>query len=52
MLMIGSGTRKIFAAAEGGGGLEYYLTEQEGSRYSELETAEKCLQAFRTVHPA
>ena len=44
--------KKIFAAAEGGGGLEYYLIEQEGSRYPELETAEKCLQAFRKVHPA
>jgi len=44
--------KKIFAAAEGGGGLEYYLVEQEGSRYPELETAEKCLQAFRKVHPA
>ena len=44
--------KKIFAAADGGGGLEYYLIEQEGSRYPELETAEKCLQAFRKVHPA
>jgi sugar phosphate isomerase/epimerase len=37
----------IFAAAENGGGVEYYLVEQEGSRYSELETAQRCLQAFR-----
>ena len=42
--------KKIFAAAEGGGGLEYYLIEQEGSRYPELETVEKCLQAFRKMH--
>ena len=40
----------IFAAAESVGGAEYYLIEQEGSRFSELETAERCLQAFRTIH--
>src|SRR5271168_3742060 len=40
----------IFAAAENGGGVEYYLVEQEGSRYSELETAEKCLQRFESLH--
>ena len=37
----------IFAAAEGGGGVEYYLVEQEGSRYSELEAADRCLKSFR-----
>jgi sugar phosphate isomerase/epimerase len=36
----------IFAAAQGVGGAEYYLMEQEGSRYSELETAKKCLEAY------
>lgn len=40
----------ILAAAESVGGAEYYLIEQEGSRFSELETAERCLQAFRTTH--
>jgi len=40
----------IFQAAENGGGVEYYLVEQEGSRFSELETATKCLQAFRATH--
>ena len=40
----------IFAAAESVGGVEYYLVEQEGSRFSELETARKCLQAFRAAH--
>jgi sugar phosphate isomerase/epimerase len=44
--------KNIFAAAESGGGVEYYLVEQEGSRFSELETAGKCLQAFRGAHPA
>lgn len=42
--------KKLFEAAEHGGGLEYYLIEQEGSRFSELETAKKCLQAFRATH--
>jgi sugar phosphate isomerase/epimerase len=37
----------IFQAAESGGGVEYYLIEQEGSRYPELETARRCLEAFR-----
>jgi sugar phosphate isomerase/epimerase len=41
----------IFAAAESVGGAEYYLIEQEGSRFSELETAERCLQSFRATHP-
>jgi sugar phosphate isomerase/epimerase len=42
----------IFHAAENGGGVEYYLVEQEGSRYSELETAKRCLDTFRTTHAA
>ncbi len=41
----------IFEAAEKVGGTEYYLVEQEGSRFSELETAERCLKAFRATHP-
>src|SRR6202163_1135763 len=39
----------IFQAAESVGGVEYYLIEQEGSRFSELETARKCLQSFRVT---
>jgi sugar phosphate isomerase/epimerase len=42
--------KKLFDAAEHGGGLEYYLVEQEGSRFSELETAKKCLAGFRETH--
>jgi len=42
----------ILAAAETIGGVEYYLIEQEGSRYPELDTARRCLQNFRTEHPA
>jgi len=44
--------KQLFAAAENGGGIEYYLIEQEGSRYSEIETAQKCLAAFRATHGA
>jgi sugar phosphate isomerase/epimerase len=40
----------IFAAASSVGGAEYYLIEQEGSRYSELETAKKCLELYRAKH--
>lgn len=40
----------IFQAAESAGGVEFYLVEQEGSRFSELETARRCLQAFRATH--
>ena len=39
----------IFHAAESVGGVEYYLIEQEGSRYSEIETAQRCLQAYRAT---
>jgi sugar phosphate isomerase/epimerase len=42
----------IFAAAESVGGVEYYLVEQEGSRFSEFDTARKCLEAFRKQHAA
>jgi sugar phosphate isomerase/epimerase len=40
----------IFHAAETVGGIEYYLIEQEGSRFSELETSRRCLTAFRATH--
>jgi sugar phosphate isomerase/epimerase len=43
--------KKIFEAAESAGGVEYYLIEQEGSRFNELYTARRCLQSFRVVHP-
>ncbi len=42
----------IFEAAESVGGAEYYLIEQEGSRFTELDTARRCLQSFRQMHPA
>ncbi len=40
----------IFAAAEKTGGVEYYLIEQEGSRYPEIETAQRCLDAYKKLH--
>ena len=52
-MLLGEGVgpwKKIFAAAEGTGGVEYYLIEQEGSDYSEMETAERCLAAYRKLH--
>ena len=42
--------KRIFDAAEATGGVEYYLVEQEGSRYAPLETAERCLASFKKVH--
>lgn len=46
----GSGPWKaIFAAAEKTGGVEFYLIEQEGSEYSEFETAQKCLADYRAI---
>jgi sugar phosphate isomerase/epimerase len=53
-VLFGEGAAKwkdIFDAAESGGGVEYYLIEQEGSRFAELETARRCLQSFRLIHP-
>jgi sugar phosphate isomerase/epimerase len=54
-VLFGEGVAKwkaIFEAAESTGGVEYYLIEQEGSRFPELETAKKCLDAFHSTHPA
>jgi sugar phosphate isomerase/epimerase len=42
--------KQIFAAAESTGGVEYYLIEQEGSDYPELETADRCLVAYKNLH--
>ena len=42
--------KAIFEAAESVGGVEYYLIEQEGSRFTELDTAKKCLESFRATY--
>lgn len=38
---------EIIAAAESVGGVEFYLLEQEGSRFPELETAQRCLESWK-----
>jgi len=51
-VLIGEGDApwpKILQAAKGKGGIEYYLIEQEGSRYSSLETVERCLAAWKKI---
>ena len=51
-VLIGEGVtpwKKLLAAAENKGGVEYYLVEQEGSTYSEMETADRSLIAFRNL---
>ena len=52
-VLVGQGVapwKKMFEAAEKTGGIEYYLVEQEGSEYPEMETAERCLVAFHDLH--
>ena len=41
--------KQILDAVESVGGVEYYLMEQEGSRFSELETAQRCLATWRKM---
>ena len=51
-VLFGEGTspwKAIFDAAESVGGVECYLLEQEGSRFPELETAERCLKTWRSM---
>ena len=39
--------KEILAAVESVGGVEYYLMEQEGSRFSEFETVQRCLESWK-----
>ena len=51
-LLIGEGDvqwTELFEAAEATGGVEYYLIEQEGSRFTPLETAERSLKNYRQL---
>jgi sugar phosphate isomerase/epimerase len=41
--------KPLLAAAEKTGGAEYFLIEQEGSRFPSLETSEKCLANYRQL---
>ena len=51
-VLVGEGNanwKEILTAAETVGGAEYLLIEQEGSRFSEMETARRCLQTYHAV---
>jgi sugar phosphate isomerase/epimerase len=51
-VLVGEGVapwRDIIAAAQSVGGVEYYLIEQEGSRFPALETAERCLANWKQL---
>ncbi len=52
-VLFGEGVAKwkdIFKAAEKTGGVEFYLVEQEGSRFSPFETMQKCIVSFKKAH--
>src|SRR5947209_14605894 len=42
--------KELMAAAESVGGLEYFLIEQEGSRFSEFETADRKSTRLNSSH--
>jgi sugar phosphate isomerase/epimerase len=49
----GIGQWKVLAeTAEDRGGVEYYLIEQEGSRFPPMETAKRCLDNFKRLRAA
>ncbi len=41
--------KELLATVESVGGVEFYLMEQEGSRFSEFETAERCLATWKAM---
>jgi len=41
--------KKVLDAAERVGGVTHYLIEQEGSRFTPMETAEKCLATYKKI---
>jgi sugar phosphate isomerase/epimerase len=41
--------KAIFKAAESVGGVEYYLIEQEGSRFPPMETAQRCIDTWKKL---
>jgi len=41
--------KELLAAAQSVGGLEFALIEQEGSRFSEFETAKRCLDNYKAM---
>ena len=51
-VLLGEGIGKwkeLLELAETVGGVEHYLIEQEGSRFSQMETAKRCLENFKTI---
>jgi len=41
--------KDLIAAAQAVGGIEFFLIEQEGSRFSEFETAKRCLENYKAM---
>ena len=41
--------KQLLELAETVGGVEHYLIEQEGSRFSQMETAKRCLENFKDI---
>jgi sugar phosphate isomerase/epimerase len=41
--------KELLATVESVGGVEYYLMEQEGSRFSEFETVARCLATWKKL---
>ncbi len=51
-VLFGEGTapwKGILSNVEAVGGVEFYLIEQEGSRFPEFETAQRCLDSWRAL---
>ena len=51
-VLVGEGMtpwKDLMAAAESVGGVEFYLIEQEGSRFPEFETAKRCLDNLKAM---
>jgi len=44
--------KELLSASESVGGIEFYLIEQEGSRFSEFETAKRCLDNWKAFRKA
>lgn len=44
--------KDLLAAAESVGGAEFFLIEQEGSRFPEFETAKRCLENYKALRSA
>jgi hypothetical protein len=44
--------KDLIAAAESVGGIEFFLIEQEGSRFGEFETVKRCLENWKAARNA